>query len=86
MAVSYLKVGNESMSAIRFHNTLKGDLPHLYYTVHTPEPLGTEFKTVACSITGALLFTEIQCGKEGVKNNKYHLDHGEITACTKSII
>ena len=35
----YLKVGDESMSAIRFWTTVKGDLPHLYYIFWKPEPL-----------------------------------------------
>ena len=31
IAASYLKVGDDSMSAIRFPATAKGDLPHLFY-------------------------------------------------------
>ena len=56
IAASFLKVGDESMSAIRFRTTAKGNLPHLSYIFRKPETLGTEFKIVACSITGALLF------------------------------
>ena len=56
IAASFLKVGDEWMSAIRFWTTAKGNLPHLSYIFRKPEPLGTEFKTVACSVTGALLF------------------------------
>ena len=37
IAASYLKVGGESMSAIRFWVTVKGDLPHLYYIFWKPE-------------------------------------------------
>ena len=44
---SFLKVRDESMSAIRFWNTSKGNLPHLSYIYRNTEPLGTEFKTVA---------------------------------------
>ena len=55
------------MSAIRFRTTAKGNLPLLSYIFHKPEPLGTEFKVVACSITGFLLFIEVQRGKEGMK-------------------
>ena len=54
IAASFLKVGDESMSEIRFQTTEKWDLPHLYYIFRKPEPLGTEFKTVACSFTWAL--------------------------------
>ena len=42
-----LKVGDESMSAIWFRTTAKGNLPHLSYIFRNPEPLGTEFNTVA---------------------------------------
>ena len=31
IAASFLKVGDESMSAIRFRTTAKGNLPHLSY-------------------------------------------------------
>ena len=58
------------MSAIRFHTTAKGNLPHLSYIFRKPEPLGTEFKTVAYSVTGTLLFIEGQSGKEGMKDSR----------------
>ena len=51
IATSYLKFGDESMSKIQFCTTLKGDLPNLSYIFRKPEPLGTEFKTVTCSVT-----------------------------------
>ena len=56
IAASFLKLGDELMSAIRFRTTAKGHLLHLSYIFQKPEPLSTEFKTVACSLTGALLF------------------------------
>ena len=60
VAASSLKVGDESMSTIIFGAMAKGNLPHLSYIFRKPEPLGTEFKTVACSIIGTLLFIEFQ--------------------------
>ena len=71
IAASFLKVGDESMSAIRFRTTAKGNLPHLSYIFRKPEPLGTKFKTVVCSVTGALLFIKVQRGKEGMKDSRY---------------
>ena len=68
---NFLKVGDESMSAIRFRTTAKGNLPHLSYIFRKPEPLGTEFKTFACSVTGDVLFIETQRGKEGTKDSRY---------------
>ena len=53
---SYLKVGDESISEICIWTTAKGNLS---YILRKPEPIGTEFKSVACSITGALLFIEL---------------------------
>ena len=46
IAASFLKVGDESMSEIRFRTTAKGNLPHLSYIFRKPEPLSTNFKTV----------------------------------------
>ena len=54
IAARFLKVGDESMSAIRFWTTAKGNLPHQSYIFRKPKPLDTEFKTVAFSVTGAL--------------------------------
>ena len=83
IAASFLKVGDESMSVIRFRTTSKGNLPHLSYIFRKPEPLGTEFKTVACSVTGALLFIKVQRGKEGMKDSRYQQELGATAACTK---
>ena len=52
IAASFLKVGDESMSAIRFWTTAKGNLLNLSYIFRKPDPLGTKFKTFACSVTG----------------------------------
>ena len=74
------------MSAIRFRTTAKGNLPHLSYIFRNLEPLGTKFKTVACSITGALLFIEVQRGKGGMKDSLYQQELGATAACTKRMM
>ena len=74
------------MSVIRFQTTAKGNLPHLSYIFWKPEPLGTEFKTVACSVTGALLFIEVQRGKEGMKDILYQQELGSTAACMKRVM
>ena len=83
VAASFWKVGDESMSAIWFRTTEKGNLPHLSYIFRKPEPLGTDFKTVACSVTGALLSTKVQRGKQGMKDSRYQQELGATAACTK---
>ena len=60
IASRYLQVGIDSISDIRFWATVKGDLPHLYYIFRKTEPLGAEFKTVACSVTGGFLFVDVE--------------------------
>ena len=82
ISASSLKVGDESMSAISFWTTEKGNLPHLSYNLCKSDPLGTEFKTLACSVTGAFLFIEVQRWKEGMKHSNYHQELGETAACT----
>ena len=47
IAASFLKVGDEPMSEIRFRTTAKGNLPHLSYIFRNPKPLGTKFNIVA---------------------------------------
>ena len=83
ITAEFLKLGDELMSAIRFRTMAKGNLLHLSYIFRKPEPLGTEFKTVACSATGALLFIELQRGKEGMKDSCYHQELISTASCTK---
>ena len=52
---SYLKVEDEFMIEIRFRTIENGNLPHLSYIFCNPDPLGSEFNTLTCSVTGALL-------------------------------
>ena len=80
---SYLNVGDEFMSAFRFWTKAKGDLPHLSYIFSKPDPMGTEFKTVACYVTGSLQFVEVQIVKKGMSNSKYQNQLGSTAVCTK---
>jgi hypothetical protein len=52
MAGSVRKVLDETMSAWCPQTTPTGGLPHLSFILRKPEPLGTEFKTIACTVTG----------------------------------
>ena len=45
--------------------------------------MGTEFKTVACSVTETFLSIYIHIGKEGIKNRRYHMELGAKPSCTK---
>ena len=83
LSTSYLKVRYESMSVISFWNKAKGKVPNLSYMFHKPEPMEEEFKNVACSISGNLLFIDIQRRKKGVNNINYHLQLVVTAACTK---
>ena len=70
------------MSAWRPRQTKLGNLPNISYIIRKPEPLGTEFKTVCCPITGVMTYMEIQRGKEGMKNMRLQGTLGATAACT----
>ena len=78
------KTEDESMSAILFHTTPKGYLPHWSYLFRKPEPLGTETKNVVCLRLGTMLHLDIQKGKEYMKTSKFQKDIRGTTACMKT--
>ena len=59
IATSYMKFGDDSMSAINFWTILNGELPHLSCIICNTELIVTEFNTVACSVTVSLIFVSI---------------------------
>ncbi len=52
VAASVIKLLDESMSAWRPRKDKTGGLPNISFILRKPEPLGTEFKSMACSLTG----------------------------------
>ena len=46
---SNVKIMDESMSAFRPQTTPTGNLPHLSFIQHKPEPIGTELKVAMCA-------------------------------------
>ena len=81
-----MKVGDESMSAIFFCTTVKGNLPHLSYIFLDPELLGTDLNTVACYVTGALIFIEVWIVRKGVNCIKYQQELGAAVAGTNRMM
>ena len=75
------KVFDESMSAWCHQSTKAGGLPNLSFIMRKPEPLGTEFKVVCCSVTGMALWIKIQAGKVLMKDSQYQKEHGATNAC-----
>ncbi len=45
--------------------------------------LGTEFKTVACTVKGIMCHMEIQYGKDGMKSKKFNSNVGATTPSPK---
>ena len=70
------------MCAWRPRQTKLGNLPNISYIMRKPEPLGTEFKTACCPMTGVMTCMEIQRGKEGMKNMRLQADLGATASCT----
>ena len=50
IAASYLKIRDESMSAMRFCKNPKENLPQFSYILHEPEPLGVELNMFVLSV------------------------------------
>ena len=69
--LSFLKVFDKSMSACTPQSTKTGNLLYISCVLRKPEPLGSEFKVVADSVTGMLLYLELQGGKKEMKKAKY---------------
>jgi hypothetical protein len=54
VAASVIKLLDETMSAWQPRKDKTGGLPNISFILRKPEPLGTEFKSMACSVTGIL--------------------------------
>ena len=74
------------INAIRFRNINIGNLPQLSYIFLHPEPLGIGLNTLECYVNYALLFVEIQRGKEGMKKSNYHIYIGTAAAFMNSMM
>jgi len=55
-----IRVLDESMSAFRPRTTKTGDLPYISFIMRKPEPLGTEFKTLAACHFGMYCFVPVR--------------------------
>jgi hypothetical protein len=73
---------DKSISAWKPRTTDKGGLPNISFIIHKPTPLGTEFKSTACPITGVLRCLEIRRGKQGMAHKKYNSLIGATAGCT----
>ena len=62
---------DESLSAIHFCTTPKGDLPHYSYIFRNMEPLGKYIKKIYCSRLGNVLYLDIQKGKKALKTEQF---------------
>ncbi len=67
VAAAHWKVLDELMSPFHPRTLKTGNLPHISYLIQKPQPLGTEFKCAACTVTGCMLALECQEGKECMK-------------------
>ena len=82
VAASTVKLLDESMSAYKPRKDKTGGLPNISYIQRKPEPLGTEFKSVCCGVTGIMLHLEIQRGKgEMDKRSEYFVEFGATSSC-----
>mmetsp|Transcript_4663 Transcript_4663/g.13189 ORF Transcript_4663/g.13189 Transcript_4663/m.13189 type:complete len:256 (-) Transcript_4663:205-972(-) len=72
IAASRDKVFDETMCPHKPRTTKTGHLPNISFVKRKPKPLGTEWKNLACCVTGIMLFLELQRGQEPMKKMKYY--------------
>ena len=70
------------MSAWQPRKTKTGGLPNITITLQKPEPLGSEFKSAACSRAKFMMYFKIQRGKDEMKKQRYNRELGATAACT----
>ena len=73
---------DESMSSWRTRTSAIGGLPNISFILRKPKPLGTEFKSTGCCITGVMRCLEIQRGKKGMSAQKYNETFGATVGCS----
>jgi len=74
------------MSAFCPQTCSTGNLPHLSFIMRKPEDLGTEFKVVACLMTGILLHLEIQKGCDAMRHANYSAELGGTAGCVVHLV
>jgi hypothetical protein len=62
---------DEAMSVFRPRSTETSKLPNISFILRKPEPLGSDFKCVACPVVGTMKCLEIQRGAKPMLNAKY---------------
>ena len=65
------KTADESMSAIWFWTTPKGDLKQYLFIFRKPDKLDMELRNSACSRLGNVLYLYIKKGKETMKASDF---------------
>ena len=83
----FLKVADETMSAFRPQTKKTGNLPHLSFIQRKPEDLGTELKTMACSLSKIMIYMEIQRSRTDTCGRKFQdLVKRVTTACCMRMV
>lgn len=79
---SLFQTTDETMSAFRPRKTKRGGLPNISFILRKSEPLGKEFKDLACIVTNVVTYLEIQRGVKLMRNAKYSKKYGSTAGCT----
>ena len=56
-----MKIADKSMSGFKPRRSKTANLPNISNQLRKPVSIGTKFKTVACVVSGVMLFLEIFC-------------------------
>jgi len=73
---------DESMSAFKPRTSAFGRLPNISLRQRKPRQIGTEFKDIACTVIGVILFVEIMRARLVMHKKQYYDKFGATVACT----
>lgn len=77
VAASKDKCGDESISEWKPRATKTADLPNIHSNRDKPKDMGTENNTVCCGKTGAMIYIDLNEGKDGNVDKEFNEQLGK---------
>jgi hypothetical protein len=78
---------DESMYAHKPQKDKLGGIPNTTFIHRNPKPLETELKIMCDCATGAMVYMEVQEGKDAMRDKQYAAEHGVfIAACMQRMV
>jgi hypothetical protein len=77
---------DESMYAHKPQKDKLGGIPNITFIHRNIKPLETELKIMCDCATGAMVYMEVQGGKDAMRDKQYATEHGVSVACMQRMV